>query len=329
MTSSQTGEFSVTPWSKTAVDVIPPPPTAFPADLFWLADAPLFIDSGQVELFYDAVVRPETKEGPTTLQVTEKTARNLSGKIKGGGEVSPSAAMELLMRVFPFLKFKLQGEAERAVSTTTGTDQSRTIQLFPISNPSRQLVQLAIHYLLNLAERLFWVDDLSQPEWRDPQEILRSPRALAFLDLPPGTKFIPTAAEFANGKIVPLFVSLTKKCGERPPPYPEPEDYRDTNELHNKRKAYWAWFNETFNGSQAMRVVEDAASTNGRIHWIDYRLPLTAEADSLHLHLCPSGKYDTGAFAYNFIKRGFKHGMRLVGTLKSEPDMNVLAIYEK
>ena len=29
------------------------------------------------------------------------------------------------------------------------------------------------------------------------------------------------------------------------------------------------------------------------------------------------------------IKRGYKHGIRLVGTLKSEPDMNVLAIYER
>src|SRR5262249_24300917 len=155
------------------------------------------------------------------------------------------------------------------------------------SNPSRQLVQLAIHYLVNLAERLFWVDDLSQPEWRDPQKILVSPRALAFLDLPPETKLIPTAAEFANGKIIPLFVTLTKKNGEKPPLYPEPEDCKDANELHKKRLAYWAWFNETFNATQAMRVVEDAASTNGRIQWIDYRLPLTAEADSLHLHICP------------------------------------------
>jgi hypothetical protein len=46
-------------------------------------------------------------------------------------------------------------------------------------------------------------------------------------------------------------------------------------------------------------------------------------------HVCPAGKYDTGVFAYNFIKRGYKHGLRLIGTLKSEPDMNVLAIYEK
>jgi hypothetical protein len=78
-----------------------------------------------------------------------------------------------------------------------------------------------------------------------------------------------------------------------------------------------------------MLAVEAAATQHGRIHWIDYRLPLTQDGDTLHLHICPAGKYDTGVFAYNFIKRGFKHGARLVGTLKSEPDMNVLAIYEK
>ncbi len=78
-----------------------------------------------------------------------------------------------------------------------------------------------------------------------------------------------------------------------------------------------------------MLAVEAAATQHGRIHWIDYRLPLTKEGDTLHLHICPGGMYDTGNLAYYLIKRGFKHGIRLVGTLKSEPDMNVLAIYEK
>lgn len=78
-----------------------------------------------------------------------------------------------------------------------------------------------------------------------------------------------------------------------------------------------------------MVVVENAASKNGRIKWIDYRLPISHEGDTIHLHVCPNGDYDTGVFAYNLIKRGFKHGLRLVGTLKSEPDMNVLAIFEK
>ncbi len=75
--------------------------------------------------------------------------------------------------------------------------------------------------------------------------------------------------------------------------------------------------------------VEQAAATNGRIRWIDFRLPLTTEGDTLHLHIVAGGEFDTGVLAYNFIKRGYKHGLRLVGTMKSEPDMNVLAVFEK
>jgi hypothetical protein len=51
--------------------------------------------------------------------------------------------------------------------------------------------------------------------------------------------------------------------------------------------------------------------------------------DTLHLQVCPSGKFDTGTFAYNSIKRAYKHALQLVGTLKSDPDMDVLAIYDK
>ncbi len=35
-------------------------------------------------------------------------------------------------------------------------------------------------------------------------------------------------------------------------------------------------------------------------------------------------RHDTGVFAYNFVPRGFNYGLRIVGTLKSGPDVNVL-----
>ncbi len=50
-----------------------------PDDLGWLADAPLFIDADLIERFYDAVVRPESLEGATTLEITEETIRKLEG----------------------------------------------------------------------------------------------------------------------------------------------------------------------------------------------------------------------------------------------------------
>jgi hypothetical protein len=45
--------------------------------------------------------------------------------------------------------------------------------------------------------------------------------------------------------------------------------------------------------------------------------------------LTAAGRYDTITFAYNFIRRGYEFGLRLIGTLKTDPDMNVLAIYER
>jgi len=52
-----------------------------PKQLFWLKDAPLFIDDDQVARFYDAVARPQKKEGTTTLEITEEDARELKGKL--------------------------------------------------------------------------------------------------------------------------------------------------------------------------------------------------------------------------------------------------------
>lgn len=49
----------------------------------------------------------------------------------------------------------------------------------------------------------------------------------------------------------------------------------------------------------------------------------------LHLHVVAHGDYDTGVFAYNLIRRGERYGLRIVGSLKSQPALNVLAIYEK
>jgi hypothetical protein len=171
-----------------------------------------------------------------------------------------------------------------------------------------------------------------------------------FIDLPgqeqaldeglPETRLIPTAAEFGNGEVVPLFMDLTAESGERPPKYPDidADKYRQAQPeerqgmvraLPAQRKEYWAWFERNFNASRAMHVVEKASALRGGLRWIDFRVPLTAEGDTLHLHIAPNQSYPTGTFAYNLIKRGHKHGLRLVGTLKSEPDMNVLAIYEK
>jgi hypothetical protein len=74
-------------------------------------------------------------------------------------------------------------------------------------------------------------------------------------------------------------------------------------------------------------VIENVIGDGGRPRWIDYRVPVGEM--TLHLHVVGHGETDTGVFAYNLVKRGWKHGLRVVGSMKSEPDLNVLAIYEK
>jgi hypothetical protein len=310
------------------------PDSPLPGHLHWLADAPLFIDADQIGRFYDAVVRPEHREAATTVEITESTAKNLSGELGLTAEVQPSDLLEKLATFLPFLKFRLGAQAKGQVSREKSAKESVTIEMYAIETPQRQLEHLTLHYLLNHRERLFLVDDPSSGKWRDSSEISRVPRAVTFLDLPGqdttgerGTKLIPTAAEFGDGQIELIFKTLCREDGQRPPQYPEkPTAGKALQEL---RREYWQWFHGSYNATQAMIAVEEAANKHGRIRWIDYRLPLTDEGDTLHLHVSPAGQYDTGVFAYNFIKRGYKHGLRIVGTLRSEPDMNVLAIYEK
>jgi hypothetical protein len=79
-----------------------------------------------------------------------------------------------------------------------------------------------------------------------------------------------------------------------------------------------------------MKVLEDGVGQQ-RIRWIDFQMScvLTKDRKNIHLHICPAGQFDTGVFGYNFIFRAFHFGVRIVATLKSGADLNVLAIYEK
>lgn len=309
-----------------------------PQEFGWLADSPLFIDGAQVERFYDAVVRPEGSIGTTTLTVTTAAATAFSGNIGAEASVSPTDLLTSLATVLPFIKAEIKGNLDAGAEHNETEESERTVELHPITNPQRQLVQLTLHYLINNRDRLFFVHNPAEEPWRAPHTITAIPREIVFLNLPsqteaaalnlPETKLIPAAAEFQGGKIELLYNQLRSHDGRTTPPqYPERAPSLDA--LREARREYWKWFDDHFSATQAMQVVEAAAREHGAIRWIDYRVPLTKAGDTLHLHIVPAGIYDTGVFAYNFIKRGYKHGLRLVGTLKSEPDMNVLAIYDK
>jgi hypothetical protein len=299
----------------------------------WLADAPLFIDGDQVERFFDAVVRPTGKLTEWTYQFSDDETKELILKMESEVGIGSGTLIELWAK----LKAKLGIGVESHRGTKKGTSLAQVYNA--IFTPQRQLITLAEHYHEHQKARAFYVIDASSGEWRNSKSITDVPRELVFLDLPGRsdvtakgvqTKCIPMAAEFENGTIVPFFRTLRAKNGENPPAeYPESLDISDAAELRSRRKEYWRWYTKNFQIQASIHVVEEAATANGKIRWIDFRLPITDDGETLHLHISPAGKYDTGVFGYNFIRRGFEHGLRIVGTMKSDPDMDVLAIYDK
>lgn len=285
-------------------------------DLSWLADAPVFIDSQQVGAFYDAVVGPAFK----TVQLQVSAGRNeQSGKSAGA---SLSAGLPAL---FPWLKADVNVNASG--SKTRGRQEGQSIVLEPVENATRQLVQLCLHYVVNQEDRIRLVS--SGAEIPHPEDISASPRMIAFVDVPPHTMFLPQAAELDSGRVVTFFDPLVKALhqdgGTSPVAYPHSTA---TPEGRLQRDAHWQWYADHWNLDKAVKATEETIGAGGRPRWIDYRMAFTT-GEVLHLHVVARGDYDTGTFAYNLIRRGERYGLRIVGSLKSQPALNVLAIYEK
>lgn len=312
-------------------DQIPPETKGedLPAQLLWLIDAPLFIDERQVEAFYDAILRPDYEGAGLTLSRSLTQGRTFSGG----------------MRVGAALPWLFKAEADTSAESSKQKAQGQEATFHRVTNPYRHLLALAIHYSTKdefqsrivFAQTATAVDATGadvMPAWLTDDFCQESPRAIAILDLPEGTPLIPLAAETTDGKVLPMYKELAarlQKPGERG--LPEFTRRPDKAKSEQGQREYWRWFAEYFDPQVAMETVEEA-SQSGRFAWIAFRVPigtndpLLAE-DFLHLHIATRGNYDTGVVAYNFIARGFEHGVRIVGTLKSDPDLNVLAVFER
>jgi len=315
----------------------------------------MFIDDEQIERFYDAVVRPANIEGPTTYKVSDENMSQVAKKLgaKGGAEAGAKATFGL-GSLWSFLgigtanaevsaKGSTEASIEKATESGRTTGKTEEIVLNPIHTPQRQLVQLTAHYLLTTPDRYFYVADVNDrsaegSDWWENEVISRVPRALAFINLPSfqeseekrlsKTKLIPVAAEFTNGTVVTYFDKIRPKPGTQSCPDHPDIDHPDT--YKEMKKAYWNWYVENFEIQPSIELIEKSVQEQKcRIQWIDFRVPIADDGQTLHLHIVAGGRYDTITFAYNFIRRGYEFGLRLIGTLKTDPDMNVLAIYER
>jgi hypothetical protein len=295
----------------------------------WVLDAPLFIDEPQVAALYDAIVRPDNKV--ETIEISDETLTSNLDKVAGSvkGTVEAEGGFKFLAKLKASITGTVEGSQEEKNDATRGT----LWKLVPVDNPYRQLLHLVAHYLANSADRIAVCSNTG--DFPDDNYVAETPRALVFMDLVPptlsdgstkGVVLIPTAFESTEGKVTVVLDKLDQKMKVD---YPHPHDRAEL-------RRYWQAYTDAFDAQKTMvnleKLVTDA---KGQVQWIDYRMPIWAEPDTSeivatgHLHLVAHGRYDTGTFGYNFVKRGYKHGLRVVGTLKSEPDINVLAVFER
>ena len=248
-----------------------------------------------------------------------------AGRTEQAQKTGGSSATAGLSSLFPWLKAEAQVQASR--TTMREQQDGQNIILQPVESAARQLVQLSLHYLVNQPSRICAADQ--QTPLPDAAAIGASPRMVAFVDVPPGARFLPQAAELNDGRVVTFFSPLIEKLkrdgGTLPGPYPRSTGIEPGRQ---QRDAYWDWFAQHWNADEAVKVVEDVIGDGGRPRWIDYRMAF-GTGQELHLHVVARGDYDTGVFAYGIIRRGERFGLRIVGSLKSQPALNVLAIYEK
>ncbi|WP_254522124.1 hypothetical protein [Natrinema caseinilyticum] len=280
----------------------------------WLLDPPHFIDDHYIELFYNSVIRPEVKrEESWEMEFTEETAREVSRGL--GGRIN----IGQLVGGLSSLLGEFTVEASCKNMFISKEKQKHIIELTPVETPQQQLVQLLADYLSQYPSRLFFINDVGvDKDWRRTENITQTPREMVFWDLPseddadlydiPKTKLLPMAIEFSSGRIEVLHNKLR---------------------IPKRDKPSWRQYIRYFDCDDCINAVETATDReSGDIRWIDFRVPLSDEKTA-RLHFEPRGKYHAGKFAHNLIRMSLKHGLRIIGTVKTEPDIHVLAAYRK
>lgn len=295
---------------------------------WFLADAPLFIDVPQVIRLYDAIFRPEFEVTSRTTSRSDTKAEELSAEINTAGEVA-----------IPTI-FKISAAGKTGSKFGTTVSQIDSLTETAVLSPERRLGMLVNLYAYSYPDRLYRIDsacislaDLTGKSlnWKESTDKLNESgvRPLIFFDLDGGSRFIPMFAELDTGARVELYKNFIESVpdGQKVPVYPT----RGSANYEERQKTYWEALWSAFDSGIAMQIVEKATQEGGRIDWIDFRVVAFDKGVPvpIHLHLAPRGQFPTGTFAYQLIRRGEKHGIRLLGTLKKGEDVNVLAIYER
>lgn len=295
--------------------------------LWWLTDVPLFLDERSVDRLHGAIVQPEYVLLQSQETGQRRNAETGSSETEGGAEASIPA----------FLKLGLKAKNTEAVSREV--TQSRQLTKQFVYTAERRLQEVLVAYRERQPERVLF----DQPDgsgltslegkpvtWKEAEALLdqSGPRPLVFLDLAPEAAILPMAGETTLGSTVRLFEPLIARLGTAEAPIPPFPGDKDPDRAAMK-DAHWNALIAAYDNRVALEVVEEGFGGGQRIEWIDYRIKLGSRPKPIHIHFSPRGQVPTGAFAYNFVRRGFKVGLRIVAQLRKGCDMRALALYER
>lgn len=295
--------------------------------LWWLTDVPLFLDVPSVDRLHGAIVQPEY-----VLLQSQETAQRSHTKTEAD---ELQAGLEGSIPAF----LKIGTQAKISSGTATGLSAAQQLTKQFIYSSEQRLQEIVVAYWEKRPERVLFAiagegELISLAgktlSWRDAEALtdLPGPRPLMFFDLPPRSAILPMAGETVEGTTILLadrLIERLAKMGRTIPPFPSDDD----PDVSARKDAHWAALVEHYHSWSALEVIEEGFSSGHWIEWIDYRLKLPSRQRPVHIHFAPRGKVATGEFAYNFVRRGYKVGLRIVAQLKKGCDMNALALYER
>lgn len=312
--------------------------------LWFIADTPLLIDPQAIGQMYDAVWRPEWEASRRTIDESSSIGRETANVFGVAGSATAIPGF-----------LKLSGSSTQTQTKSSSSTRSSSLEEEANCSPERRLEQIMEFYVANHPGRVLWVEgsatDLSDLsgvrfDWADVDALLdkAGPRPLVIFDLGPEARLMPMACELNSGHVVEIYKEYLREVNPvgDSPKYPNSSEPRSMSGIEsNSKSEYWAFARSIFDSQKVLQIIEAAARTmsetgdqqvvGSRFEWIDYRLLAGSEESvvSIHLHFMPRGKYSTGTFAYQLVRRADKFGIRLIGTLKKGKDVNVLAVYER
>jgi hypothetical protein len=319
--------------------------------LWFLADTPMFVDGVLISRLYDAVFRPEVEIASHSDADTKELAGKVSAIAKASGEAQIQVPPWLAAFGLDVAKAKAAFEASASGEGSKRNANTATSTYLVVKSDERYLEKVVSLYVQKYRRRLFWVSgnldggrSLAEPHrhltWQEMEGELDKPgpRPLVILDFPKGSKLMPTYGELANAKGCPLVADyLAKRVknqeGYAMPRYPSGD--MTMEDRTNKRREYWQQVHHGFDSQAVQQTVEAAAGEEkSRFDWIDFRAlvdldQVPALREPPHLHFVSRGEHSTGTFAYQMVRRADRFGIRMIGTLKSGQDINVMAVYER